>query len=1005
MGSRTRLAAWASTLALLVASIPLGAGPAAAATDGLFFSEYIEGTSFNKALEIYNGTGAAVDLAAGGYSVQMFFNGSTTAGLTINLTGTVADGDVHVVAQASANATVLAQADQTNGAGWFNGDDAVVLRQGTETLDVIGQIGLDPGSEWGSGLTSTADNTLARLETVCAGDPDGSNAFDPAVEWTGFATDTFTGLGTHTASCDGPVEDAAPAVASTTPADGGDISPTENLVVTFTEPVAVAPGGFTLVCTDPIDVTVSGGTTSYTLDPATDLVAGENCTLTVSAASVTDLDGNDPPDAMAGDVVVTFGVQNACAAVFTPIPSIQGSGLTAAITGTVTTQGVVVGDYEGPSPTLRGFYLQDPVGDGDPTTSDGIFVFNGNNDSVGLGDVVRVTGTAAEFQDQTQISASSVVDCGTATLEPVQVELPFPSAEHLERYEGMLVELPQTLYVTEYFQLGRFGEVVVSSGDRLGQPTDIAEPGAPAIAVQAANNLNRLKIDDATNVQNPDPIIFSLDGAALSESNAFRGGDTITGAVGVMTYTWAGNAASPNAYRLRPVNALGAEWDFESRNPRPSGTLEVGGTATVAAFNVLNYYVTIDAGPDVCGPGLDQDCRGADSALELERQRVKLLEALDRLDAEVVGLVELENTTGVEAMADIVAGLNVIPDGPEYDYIETGTIGTDAIKVGLIYQTGAVTPLGDHAILDSSVDPTFDDDLNRPALAQSFTSDDGEVFTVVVNHLKSKGCGDAVGAEADQGDGQGCWNPARTAAAEALVDWLGTDPTGSGDPDVFVIGDLNSYAKEDPIDVFVDAGYLDLGRAFEGDDHYTYVFDGQWGYLDYALASPSVAARVTGAGSYHINADEIPVLDYNTDFKSLGQVTSLFAPNEFRTSDHDPVILGLCDAVAPTASATASPSQLWPPNNQMVDVTVTLDVFDASGADVELVSVTKNEPDWNPRRGPDIVIVDDTTFQLRASRLGSGDGRIYTITYSAVDACGNETVFTTEVTVPHDQGN
>ena len=94
------------------------------------------------------------------------------------------------------------------------------------------------------------------------------------------------------------------------------------------------------------------------------------------------------------------------------------------------------------------------MGDGDPTTSDGIFVFNGNDDSVGLGDVVRVTGTAAEFQDQTQISASSVVDCGTATLEPVQVELPFPSAGRLERYEGMLVELPQTLYVTEYFQLG-----------------------------------------------------------------------------------------------------------------------------------------------------------------------------------------------------------------------------------------------------------------------------------------------------------------------------------------------------------------------------------------------------------------------------------------------------------------------------------------------------------------------------------------------------------------------
>src|SRR5688572_19999750 len=102
----------------------------AAATD-LFISEYIEGTSNNKAIEIYNGTGASINLGTGGYSLQMIFNGSTSAGLTINLTGTVANGDVFVIANSAANATILAQADQTNGSGWFNGDDAVVLRKGT----------------------------------------------------------------------------------------------------------------------------------------------------------------------------------------------------------------------------------------------------------------------------------------------------------------------------------------------------------------------------------------------------------------------------------------------------------------------------------------------------------------------------------------------------------------------------------------------------------------------------------------------------------------------------------------------------------------------------------------------------------------------------------------------------------------------------------------------------------------------------------------------------------
>jgi predicted extracellular nuclease len=178
----------------------------------LFFSEYIEGSSNNKALEISNGTGAPVDLAAGAYNVQMYFNGNPLAGLTINLTGSVVDGDVYVIAQASAGAAILAQADQTSGAGWFNGDDAVVLRKGTTVLDVIGQIGLDPGTEWGTGLLSTADNTLRRNLVVAAGDTDGSNAFDPSAEWTGFATDTFFGLGCHTAELVCPTPPPPPPV-------------------------------------------------------------------------------------------------------------------------------------------------------------------------------------------------------------------------------------------------------------------------------------------------------------------------------------------------------------------------------------------------------------------------------------------------------------------------------------------------------------------------------------------------------------------------------------------------------------------------------------------------------------------------------------------------------------------------------------------------------------------------------------------------------------------------
>ena len=175
-----------------------------AQTSELFFSEYIEGSSNNKALEIYNGTGAAVDLAVDGYVIQMYFNGSSSAGLTINLAGTLAVGDVYVVAHSSANAAILAVADLTNSSGWYNGDDAVVLRKGGSggpMIDVIGQIGFDPGAEWGSGLISTQNNTIRKSESSCTGDINGTNAFDPATGWDGFATDTFDGLGLHSANC------------------------------------------------------------------------------------------------------------------------------------------------------------------------------------------------------------------------------------------------------------------------------------------------------------------------------------------------------------------------------------------------------------------------------------------------------------------------------------------------------------------------------------------------------------------------------------------------------------------------------------------------------------------------------------------------------------------------------------------------------------------------------------------------------------------------------------
>jgi len=382
------------------------------------------------------------------------------------------------------------------------------------------------------------------------------------------------------------------------------------------------------------------------------------------------------------------------------------------------------------------------------------------------------------------------------------------------------------------------------------------------------------------------------------------------------------------------------------------------------------------------------------------------------MNADVVGLIEIENYPGDVPTADLVSGLNDMMGAGTYDFVATGAIGTDAIRQAFLYKPAAVSPVGAYAILDSSVDPRFLDDYNRPVLAQTFQDNTtGGIFTVAVNHLKSKGsdCNDI--GDPDLGDGQGNCNLTRLAAAQALVDWLATDPTGSGDGDFLIIGDLNSYDKEDPIDALVAGGYTDLIYNFLGEDAYSYVFDGQLGYLDHALANLDLLDEVTGVTVWHINADEPDLIDYDMSFKQDAQ-DAIYAPDAYRSSDHDPVIVGLnvCDEVAPTFDeASVTPGTLGPVNHKYVDVKATVvvtDNFDPYPT-VTLVSVTSNEPDDGLGDGDtpdDIIIVDDFTFQLRAERSGTVEERVYTITYQVTDACGNSTQVMLTVTVPHDMG-
>ena len=220
----------------------------------------------------------------------------------------------------------------------------------------------------------------------------------------------------------------------------------------------------------------------------------------------------------------------------------------------------------------------------------------------------------------------------------------------------------------------------------------------------------------------------------------------------------------------------------------------------------------------------------------------------------------------------------------------------------MIYKTATVTPVGDVAILDSSVNPAFNDDYNRPALAVSFEDNlTSERFTVVVNHLKSKGSDCDALEDPDLGDGAGNCNLTRSSAAAAEVDWLATDPTNAGSENIILIGDFNSYDKEDPIDIIkagaddaddTDDDYLDMIDEFQGDSAYGYVYDAQVGYLDYALANLNMSEYIIDVDFWHINADEPDIIDYDMTYKADAQ-DLLYAPDAYRSSDHDPVIIKL----------------------------------------------------------------------------------------------------------------
>lgn len=578
------------------------------------------------------------------------------------------------------------------------------------------------------------------------------------------------------------------------------------------------------------------------------------------------------------------------------IGAIQGAGSTSPYADqVVSTTGIV---------TLvmnNGFFMQSEVEDGLDTTSDGIFVYTGSAPTVSVGQAVAVTATVKEYNTgastNTTTAAHTVTELTSPTALTVQgsghsvvpkvVSLPATDAE-LEALEGMLVTINTQLTASQNYFQGRYGQVTLSAQGRLENPTNKYRPGtADALAMAQSNAQRLILLDDATSQQNPNPTPY------IGDDNTLRAGDTVDSVTGVIDY---GLATSDNtgiaSYKIQPTQAV----HFTRANARTAQPAAVGGNVRVASANVLNYFSTFGDGHSAdglsgqgCAPsGTTADCRGADSAAEFARQRAKLIAEISALNADVVGLMELQNNAA--AVQDLVAGLNDLMGAGTYAVVPdpASGVGTDAIKVGLIYKPARVTRVG------ASTSDTSDAH-KRPSVAQTFAALNGEAFTVVVNHFKSKGCSGATGDDADQNDGQGCYNASRVAEAQALHSFVSELQTSSGVDRVILLGDFNAYSQEDPVHALTSAGYTDLGARFSGQP-YSYVFNGESGALDHAIATPALNALVSGTTEWHVNADEPSIIDYNLEFKQPACAScgpDYYTATPYRSSDHDPVLVGL----------------------------------------------------------------------------------------------------------------
>lgn len=524
----------------------------------------------------------------------------------------------------------------------------------------------------------------------------------------------------------------------------------------------------------------------------------------------------------------------------------------------VIVQGVVTGDFRD---GLGGFFLQD-AGDGDAATSDALFVIPPKSLKAALkaGDAVRVYGNV--FEDPGDGKAGTLTTLKAERIEKAKAAAPVATVigappERWEIYEGMRVtiEAPLNLNGSD----ARYAETSASFGGRLWTPSEVALPGSDHFhEVETYNARRRIVLDDASNRRDPPGLWYLPDGIP-------RAGSIASGAQGIVDQRHGG-------YRLQLTAPLQVK-----AAPRPAAP-KVAGGLRIAVFNMENLF-----NGDGKGGGFPTR-RGAKTPAQFKAQVDKLVATLKALDPDIAALMELENDGygPPSSLAQFVDALNA--DGGDWRLIDAGKgPGSDEIRVGLIYRKSRVSPVGKPATLEGGpFDCVSSQACSRVPLAQAFRRGKRPAFVVVANHLKSKGCSGATGADADRRDGQGCWNALRVESAKRLDVWLKTDPTGQGSALKLVVGDFNAYAMEDPVRTLRDAGWKDAFAVAKAKQPYSYLYGGMLGRLDHALLSPALAKRLKGATEWHSNADEADGEGY----------AGSDVAGPWRSSDHDPMLLG-----------------------------------------------------------------------------------------------------------------